>query len=121
VIAGDVEAGIKADLPDRFQYALGSDLAVTERFSVVVDLTGQRVLDSPRLLTRASTSTGPSGSVTLPDIRFESDSYWVSSGAVGFKANLATKLLLNFNLRFAIGENGLADRIAPLLGFEWAF
>jgi hypothetical protein len=45
----------------------------------------------------------------------------VNSGAIGFKANMAPKLLINFNLRFAIGENGLTDRVAPLLGFEWAF
>ena len=121
VVAGDIRADTKADLPDRFLYALGSDLSLNDRFSIVVDLTGQRVLDSPRLLTRTTTVTGPSGSVTLPDIRFESASYWVNSGALGFKANLATKLLINFNLRFGIGENGLADRVAPLLGFEWAF
>jgi len=121
VIAGDVESGMKADLPDRFIYALGSDLGVTDRFSIVLDVTGQRVLESPRLLTRVTTSTGPAGSVTLPDIRFETDSYWVNSGALGFKANVAPQLLINFNLRFRIGDNGLADRIAPLLGFEWAF
>jgi hypothetical protein len=121
VVAGDVESGTKADLPDRFIYALGSDLGVTDRFSIVFDITGQRVLDSPRLLTRETTASGPAGTVTLPDIRFETDSYWVSSGALGFKANVAPKLLINFNLRFRIGDNGLADRIAPLLGFEWAF
>ena len=121
VIAGDVESGVKADLPDRFAYAVGSDLTVTERFSIVLDVTGQRVLDSPRLFTRPTTSTGPAGSVTLPDIRFETASYWVSSGALGFKANVAPAVLINFNLRFSIGQNGLSDRIAPLVGFEWAF
>lgn len=121
VIAGDLEAGVKADLPDRFGYALGSDFAVNNRFSLVVDLAGQRVLSSPRLLTRETTASGPAGAVALPDIRFETASFWVNSGAVGFKANVAQSLLLNFNLRFNIGENGLTDRIAPLLGFEWAF
>jgi hypothetical protein len=121
VIAGDVRSDTRADLPDRFLYALGSDLSLNDRFSVVVDLTGQHVLDSPRLLTRTSSITGPAGTVTLPDIRFESTSYWVHNGALGFKANVAAQLLINFNLRFAIGENGLTDRIAPLVGFEWSF
>jgi hypothetical protein len=121
VIAGDVTSGLKADLPDRFMYALGSDLGVTDRFSIVLDLTGQRVLDSPRLRTRETTASGPAGTVTLPDIRFDTASFWVTSGALGFKANVAPKLLVNFNLRFTIGDNGLSDRIAPLLGFEWAF
>ena len=121
LIAGDVEAGTKGDLPDNFAYAVGSDFSVTDRFSIVVDIAGQRVLDSPRLLTRETTATGPAGSVTLPDIRFETASYWVSSGALGFKANVARSVLINFNLRFNMGNNGLSDRVAPLLGFEWAF
>jgi hypothetical protein len=121
VIAGDVRSGTKDDLPDRFTYALGTDMGVNDRFSIVVDLTGQRVLDSPRLVTTQRTAEGPAGSVTLPDLRFETDSYWINSGALGFKANVAATLLINFNLRFAIGENGLTDRVAPLLGFEWAF
>ena len=121
IIAGDVAAGTKADLPDRFAYAIGTDMTLTDRFSIVADLTGQRVLDSPRLLTRETTSSGPGGSVTLPDIRFETASFWSTHAAIGFKANLAPKLLINFNLRFAIGQNGLSDRVAPLLGFEWAF
>jgi hypothetical protein len=121
VVAGDVASGVKADLPDRFMYAVGTDHGLTDRFSIVVDLTGQRVLSSSRLLTRETTATGPGGSVTLDDIRFETASFWVNNGALGFKANLAPRLLVNFNLRFAIGENGLSDRVAPLLGFEWAF
>ena len=121
IVAGDVASGVKADLPDRFMYALGSDMGLNDKFSIVVDLTGHRVLSSPRLLTRETTVTGPAGSVTLEDIRFETASFWVSHGAVGFKANVAPRLLINFNLRFAIGENGLSDRVAPLLGFEWAF
>jgi hypothetical protein len=121
VIAGDIQTSTKADLPDRFSYAVGGDYTLTDRFSVVADLAGQRVLDSPRLLTRQTVVTGPAGTVTLSDIRFETASYWISNGAIGFKANLAPRLLLNFNMRFAIGDNGLSDRIAPLLGFEWAF
>ena len=87
----------------------------------MADLAGQRVLDSPRLRTRTTVASGAAGSVTLPDIRFETASYWVSTGALGLKANVARSVLINFNLRFAIGENGLADRVAPLLGFEWGF
>jgi hypothetical protein len=30
-------------------------------------------------------------------------------------------MLITFNLRFAIGEGGLTDRLSPLVGMEWAF
>ena len=121
VLAGDVYANVKGDLPDQFIYALGSDLSVNPHFSVVFDLLGQRVIDSPRLRTGTFVATGPNGSATLPDIHFDQTSYWTSQAAIGFKANIATRVLLDFNLRFGITDAGLVDRVAPLMGVEWSF
>jgi hypothetical protein len=121
VLAGDVRAGQKADLPDQFAYAVGADIVVGNRLSVIGDLFGQRVFNSPRLVPVVSTRTGVAGSVTLPDITFTLESYWASSGGLGLKANVAPKMLVTFNLRFALGDGGLTDRLSPLLGVEWAF
>jgi hypothetical protein len=116
-----VRADRKADLPDQFLYVVGSDFGVNSRFSIVFDLLGQRVLNSPRLSRFILSAEGVAGSADLPDIRFENESYWTTNGSLGFKANVAPKVLVNFNLRFNIGARGLSDRIAPLLGIEWAF
>ena len=121
VLAGDVIGDVKADLPDQFMYAVGTDLSVNDRFSMVVDVLGQRVLDSPRLLTGTFTASGVAGTVTLPDIHLVQTSYWSSVAAVGFKANIATRVLLDFNLRFRLSDNGLVDRVTPLMGVEWSF
>jgi hypothetical protein len=121
VLAGDVHENIKAQLPDLFTYAVGGDLSLNNRFSIIFDVLGQRVLNSPRLSTYTLNATGVAGSASLPDIRFSTDSYWAADGAVGFKANVAAKVLVEFNLRFNLVDNGLTDRIAPLLGVEWAF
>jgi hypothetical protein len=121
VLAGSVVDDVKADLPDQFVYAVGTDLSVNRHFSVVFDWLGQRVLDSPRLLTTTFTATGAAGSVTIPDIGFEQVSYWSSAASVGFKANVASRVLLDFNLRFRVSDNGLVDRVAPLMGVEWSF
>jgi hypothetical protein len=121
VLAGDISRDEKGDLPDSFIYALGSDLTVTDRLSVILDVIGQRVIDSPRLFTRTLTATGQAGSVTLPDIFLESGSYWTTNVAVGLKANVAPQLLIEFNLKFAASEGGLTDRVAPLVGLEWSF
>lgn len=121
VLAGDVRAGTEADLPDQFQYALGTDIAVNPKFSMVFDLLGQRVLNSPRLSVYTLHATGVAGSADLPDIRFTTDSYWVTDASLGFKANVASRLLVNFNMRFNVGDKGLADRVAPLIGIEWSF
>jgi hypothetical protein len=121
VLAGDVHENIKAPLPDLFTYAVGGDLSLNNRFSIVFDVLGQRVLDSPRLSTYTLNASGAAGSASLPDIRFSTASYWAADGALGFKANVASKVLVEFNLRFNIVDNGLTDRIAPLVGVEWAF
>jgi hypothetical protein len=121
VLAGSVVDDIKADLPDQFVYAVGTDLSVNQHFSVVFDWLGQRVLDSPRLLTTTFTATGAAGAVTVSDIAFEQVSYWSSAASVGFKANVASRVLLDFNLRFRVSDNGLVDRVAPLMGVEWSF
>ena len=121
LLAGDVRAGRKGDLPDQFVYALGTDVSVNARLSLVMDVIGQRIISSPRLSTFDFLATGPAGRVGLRDLRFESASYWATNGAIGFKANVAPRLLINVNMRFAIGSSGLTDRLAPLIGAEWAF
>ena len=121
VLAGDVRADLKADLPDQFLYVVGSDFGVNSRFSIVFDLLGQRVLNSPRLSKFILLAEGAAGSADLSDIRFQNESYWTTNGSLGFKANVAPKVLVNFNMRFNIGDRGLSDRIAPLLGIEWGF
>ena len=88
---------------------------------MVFDLLGQRVLNSPIMSVYTLNATGAAGSASLPDIRFSTDSYWVTDASLGFKANVASRLLVNFNMRFNIGDRGLADRVAPLLGIEWSF
>jgi hypothetical protein len=121
VLAGDVREGVKGELPDQFVYAAGTDVSVNSRFSLVFDVLGQRVLHSPRLTTFDFLAEGPFGAASLRDLRFDTASFWTTSGSAGLKANLAPRLLINFNLRFAIGSGGLTDRITPLLGMEWAF
>ena len=121
LIGGNVREGVKGDLPDQFTYAIGGDVLVAPRLSMIVDLFGQRVVSSPRLIAVESTRSGVAGSVTLDDIRFVNESYWTSSGSFGLKANLLSRMLLTFNLQFAIADGGLTDRLSPLVGMEWAF
>ena len=102
-------------------HATGADVLVAPRLSVIVDLFGERVIDSPRLISTTSTRTGAAGSVTLDDIHFVSESYWNAAGSFGMKGNIASRMLVTFNLRFALTEGGLTDRLSPLLGVEWSF
>lgn len=121
VLAGDVATGEKADLPDQFLYALGADLGVTDRFSMTIDWLGRRSMDSPRVRVRDFNAVGPNRSAVFQDIEIFRESFWASSAAVGFKANVVGSLLVDVNLRFTAGSNGLTDRVTPLVGIEYSF
>ena len=44
-----------------------------------------------------------------------------AAGQLSHKNIITIHVLVDFNLRFTLGQNGLSDRIAPLIGVEWAF
>jgi hypothetical protein len=121
ILAGDPAEDIKDDLPDQVLYAAGADVGVTEKFSMTADFLGRWAIDSPRVIRRPFTAAGPAAELTIDDIAIARESFWASSAAVGFKANLHGRLLVDFNLRFSIGTNGLSDRVTPLIGFEYGF
>lgn len=121
LLAGEPRSGQKEDLPDHFLWAVGTDFGINDRLSIMVDVLGRRVIDSPVLSTYDFQARGPIATVSLPDVRFERASYWVSNAAIGFKANVLPRLLITFNMRFHINGRGLSDRVAPLLGMEWGF
>lgn len=121
VLAGDVTSGTKGDMPDQLQIAGGTEAIMNPHVTLVLDVLAQRVLDSPRLQTFPFTATGPFGSAALEDLTFVNENFWAATGSVGLKANLAARLLINVNLRFALNHAGLTDRLTPLIGMEWAF
>ena len=57
------------------------------------------------------------GSTTYPTVDFVTESYNLLSGSLGFKLNVVESLLLDVNLLFALDNNGLRDKITPLIGF----
>ena len=121
VLAGDVKTGRKDDLPDQLLYAFGADVGVTDRFSMTIDWLGRRSFDSPRVRLRPFVAQGPNATGTFEDIEIFREAFWASSAAIGFKANMRGNLLVDFNLRFTAGTNGLTDRVTPLVGIEYGF
>lgn len=121
VLAGDPSTGEKADLPDRISLMTGIDVGVSDRLTLALDVLTDRVLASPRIVTRPFLAQGPLGSETFQDIAFVEESYFVTNGAVGMKVNVSQGLLVNFNVRFNVGSSGLRDRVSPMLGLEYGF
>ena len=121
VLAGDPASQISDDLPDRFSFAMGFDAGITDRLSIAIDLLTDRVLNSPQLEMTSFRASGDLGSAVFEDIMFRATSYLTSNGSAGVKLALAEGLLANFNVRFKVAGEGLADRATPLLGIEYTF
>lgn len=121
LLGGDLKTGTKGDLPDQFLYAVGADMGINDRFSMTADVLGRWTIDSPRVRLQTFTTNAGTTTASFDDILFFRDSFAVTSGSVGCKANVAGSLLVNFNLRFALDHNGLTDRVTPLLGIEYGF
>ena len=119
ILAGNPTTGEAADLPDQVTYVLGADFGVSQRFTFVLDVLGSYLIDAPRL--NQSTFTALDGRSTFSTISFTEESYNLLSGAVGFKLNVVESLLVDVNLLFNLDNNGLRDKITPLVGFEYAF
>ncbi len=119
VLAGDVATGRKAELPDQFLYNAGLDVGLGKRATFAVDLLGQRVVNSPRLV--RETLTVPLNGETFPQIAFRNGSFNVDNASVGLKVNAGGSVLVDLNLIFKLDNAGLRDKVTPLIGFEYSF
>jgi hypothetical protein len=119
VLAGSVKDEILAKLPDHLSFSAGLDVGLSDRFSLAMDVLGQRIIDSPRLFPSRFTPVG--SSLTFDDVTFRNSTFSTAAGSVGFKLNISRRVLANFNLRFRLSDSGLVDRAAPLLGVEYGF
>jgi hypothetical protein len=119
VLAGDVVNRVEGDIPDQLQWVFGVDLALGPRLTFAADVLGRRVFDSPRLFDVAFEALD--GVSTFPDIAFTNESFNEWNGAFSVKTNVAGSLLLDLNLLVAFDDNGLRDRLTPMVGFEYTF
>jgi len=118
VLAGDVATGQKGDLPNEFSYNVGADASVSRRLSIAVDVLGRVSPDSPRLL---SAPFKAQDGLIYPDIAFELGTLHAVNGAVGMKMNVASTLLVTFNMLFRVNDAGLRTKATPLIGLEYGF
>jgi hypothetical protein len=119
VLAGNPTTRERAHFPDQANYALGADVSVNPRLTVSFDVLGTYSVDSPRL--RPQTFQALDGVSTFPNIGFARESFNALNGAIGLKADIVGRLLLDVNLLFKIDENGLRDKVTPLVGLEYTF
>lgn len=114
VLAGDITANTKGDLPNQFFYSVGTEIGVLPSLTLAVDLLGQQVFDAVRVR-QTQQAAG------FPNLAFETASFGVSNGSLGFKYSLVNRLLLTANVLIAMDSGGLRQRATPLIGLSYTF
>jgi hypothetical protein len=119
ILGGEPGSGQASDLPDLAQYSAGAVIEVHPRITAAVDVLGRYIIDSPRL--RVEDFHALDGRTIFPNITFTSGSFHEVSAAAGLKINVFNRLLLDLNLLVRLNQDGLRDKISPLIGLEYAF
>jgi hypothetical protein len=119
VLAGNPATGESGDFPDNFGYAAGAEIGATPRVTLAFDLIGRYTIDAERL--KQEEFLALDGHSTFPNIAFTHDSFNSLSGTAGVKAMIADRLLVTGNVLFSLDENGVRDRVTPMVGVEYSF
>jgi hypothetical protein len=121
LLAGDIAAGVKGDLPNELSYVFGADVGVERRLSIAFDVLGRYWSNAQRLSSSTFTVSSVSPPQTFDDVAFRVGALNVVSGSFGLKANIAGTLLATFNLEFKLNDAGLRTKVTPLVGLEYSF
>lgn len=120
-------------IPDEIAYTGGFDWALSPRLTFAADAIGRTLRKAQAVRVVETTfqyNTNPDPSPTaVPDVHTASFPRLISEsrdsnsllGSVGLKINPFGNFLLTINGLFALNHNGLADKFAPLVGFDYSF
>ena len=119
MLAGNPATGESAHFPDQVSYTVGTEISVNPRLTVAFDVLGH--LCDRRAAAAAADVSRARRPLVFDNIGFVRQSFNTVNGAIGFKADLIQRLLLQANLLFKIDEHGLRDKVTPLIGLEYTF
>src|SRR5262249_52474750 len=105
--------------PDQVVYAAGADVVASGRVTLAFDFLGRYLLNAERLIPEDFHALD--GTSVFRSVGFAQQSFNELTGALGFKINIAGRLLLDTNLLFALDDHGVRDKVTPLVGFEYSF
>lgn len=135
-----------ASLNDEFNAAAGFDLVVSPRLTLIADVLSRSIRGAGRfreadkvftfVQTGAGGGSGGGGGgggggtgttppvttqVTRRELRFEPGNLQLTTGNVGMRLNPWRTLLISASLLFNLTNAGLADRVTPVIGIDYAF
>jgi hypothetical protein len=103
--------------PNEVNYALGTDVAVSDRLTMAGDVLGRLLLDVPRLAI-GEVGLGPHFQQFIPQ---GTENKTLVLAAVGVKFNAWSNLLISLSGLVPLTKAGLADNFTPIAGLDYSF
>jgi hypothetical protein len=127
ILAGDLVSGEEGSLPNVFSWSAGTTIAASRRLTLVTDILGMTLIDSPRLVQTTAVARGSdAGSVGIPQasglaLAPENETFSMLNGAFGIKLKVSERLVLQYNVLVSFDDNSLRDSVVPLVGLGYTF
>jgi hypothetical protein len=118
-----------ADFPDELSYALGLEVVVEPRVTVIGDIVGRNLRGAGRLGLASKTfefqpqgnPLPPIASTTFDEFEARSGNLNLLYGTAGVKVNPKGNLLLSASVLFPLTDSGLKSRLTTIVGMDYAF
>ncbi len=124
-------ATVKSQLPNRFVYIVGADVAFNRRITGAFDLYGQRLFGAAQITSQPYTDLGSCSDVdcatlgsssTHPNLNGnQKNDFNVTNASVGAKIRVLRNLVATGNVLIKLDDGGLRAKVVPLVGLSYSF
>jgi hypothetical protein len=119
ILAGDVTLHTKGHLPNQLFYSVGTDLGVVkDKLTFAADYLGQYLAKGPQIINDPFTVPNTTNS-QVPRVGLRYNGYNLSNASLGLKYAIGKHLLLTGNVLIKMDNNGLRQRVTPLVGISY--
>jgi hypothetical protein len=108
----------KRNLPGQIFFSAGAEAAVSRRLTVSADLFDQLIVNGARTFLRQERAVD---GTPYQSFYFPNQSRHETNASIGFKAHIASDVVVSANLLFRLNKSGLRARAVPLMGVSYIF
>jgi hypothetical protein len=119
--------GGETSLPDEINYAVGVELVVESRLTIVGDVLGRSLRDAGRLVVVnkpfqfVTRQGGPVQTANFDEFDPMRGNLNLTLATVGMKFNPKGNFLISASVLFPVSSSGLKSRVTPVVGVDYAF
>lgn len=121
ILAGNVQNGTKAKLPNQFFYSFGVDAGITKRLTAAIDFLGQRVSNTVRVKTGTFVDEFGDAHPGVDQSILIRDSLNMNDLSLGLKYSPFGNFLITGNALVKLNDAGLRANVVPLVGISYSF